>query len=402
MSASDSNPTDRTNCPVCRQASVEMFFEMKNVPVHCNVPHATRDGALSVQRGDMQLGFCRGCGHIYNYAFDPSLTTYTQAYENSLHFSPRFQQYAEGLATDLINRYDLHGKTIIEIGCGKGNFLKLMCERGGNRGIGFDESYEPDLAETKNNRGFTVIRDFYSEKHSHYKPDFIYCRHVLEHIKSPAEFVADVRNSIAPECAAYFEVPNALNTLNDLAIWDLIYEHCSYFTAQSLSHLFTACGFGVTRLEEKYDGQFLGIELNLNASPVERSRQSRDSLARTERDRSPAQLVQSFGKNYRTKVETWKNTFEQLRREGERVVVWGSGSKGVTFLNVLHPDVEYIVDLNPRKQGMFVPGTGQQIVAPEFLRNYKPDTVIIMNPIYRNEIGENLRQMGLAAASIVA
>ena len=100
----------------------------------------------------MRLGFCRICGHIFNDAFNPDHIEYIQDYENSLHFSPRFHQYAETLAADLVKRYGLYEKTIIEIGCGRGDFLKLLCELGKNRGIGFDPSHAPDWDSNATNK----------------------------------------------------------------------------------------------------------------------------------------------------------------------------------------------------------------------------------------------------------
>jgi hypothetical protein len=79
-------------------------------------------------------------------------------------------------------------------------------------------------------------------------------------------------------------------------------------------------------------------------------------------------------------------------------VVWGSGSKGVAFLTALDLDkeIEYVVDINPYRQGKFMAGTGQQIVGPSFLAEYKPDVAIAMNPIYESEIQSDLRRMGLS------
>jgi hypothetical protein len=388
-------------CPVCNGTDVALFFESKNVPAHCNVLHPTREAALAVRRGDLQLGFCRRCGHIYNYAFDAALITYTQQYDNSLHFSPRFQHYAGGLVNHLITRYDLHGKTVVEIGCGKGEFLKMMCETGENRGVGFDQSYQPSRDENRNER-FVVIQDFYSGKYAHYTPDFLYCRHVLEHIQSPAAFVEGIHALMPPHCPAYFEVPNALYTLRNLGIWDLIYEHCSYFTPQSLVHLFTATGFDMTMVDEQYESQFLGIEVMRTGgiSGVDSIGSSGSSPIAPTDMTTLARHVHSFAENYSNKKEAWTQHLHALRQK--RVVVWGSGSKGVTFLNVMRPDVGYVVDVNPRKQGMFVAGTGQQIVAPEFLRAYQPDAVIIMNPIYEREIEKTLHQMDVRSLIVMA
>lgn len=77
---------------------------------------------------------------MYNAAFSSEKTEYCLDYENSLFFSETYRTYATSLATELIERFDLHGRRIVEIGCGSGDFLKLLCEKGENDGIGFDPS----------------------------------------------------------------------------------------------------------------------------------------------------------------------------------------------------------------------------------------------------------------------
>jgi SAM-dependent methyltransferase len=320
---------------------------------------------------------------------------YTQAYENSLHFSPRFQQYAESLARQLIKRYDLHAKDIIDIGCGKGDFLRLICRLGGNRGYGFDPSYVPEQDSKTGAEPITFIQDFYSTDYAAYKADLICCRHVLEHIQFPRDFLTDVYRSIdrCLKTVTFFEVPNVMYTLRDLGIWDLIYEHCSYFSSSSLVHLFTSCGFSISNLEETYGGQFLCLE----ALPREKTV---SSLNKTEVDPAMVSLVTAFADNYHQKVETWQGNLQHLSDTGQRVVVWGGGSKGVTFLNILETQdqIEYVVDLNPRKQGMYVAGTGQKIVSPEFLKEYCPDVIIVMNPMYANEIRQTINSMAIQVA----
>ena len=93
-----------------------MFLVVPRVPVHCNVLWPTREAAIQAPRREIRLAFCERCGHIFNSVFAPSLMEYSKTYENSLHFSPQFQEYASRLPSALIERYDLHGKTIVEIG----------------------------------------------------------------------------------------------------------------------------------------------------------------------------------------------------------------------------------------------------------------------------------------------
>ena len=68
----------------------------------------------------------------------------------------------------------------------------------------------------------------------------------------------------------------------------------------------------------------------------------------------------------------------------------GSRLKGCNFLNILNTTdkVKYVVDINPRKHGNYIAGTGQEIIPPEFLKSYKPDYIIVMNPIYLDEVRE--------------
>jgi hypothetical protein len=116
------------------------------------------------------------------------------------------------------------------------------------------------------------------------------------------------------------------------------------------------------------------------------------------------QGVSAFAEAYRRKVGTWQRDLEGMARTGQRAVVWGAGSKGVTFLNTLGPysSIEYVVDINPHKEGMCVAGTGQRIVSPEFLPTYRPDVVIVMNPLYTDEIDASLERRGLSAELVCA
>ena len=102
-----------------------------------------------------------------------------------------------------------------------------------------------------------------------------------------------------------------------------------------------------------------------------------------------------FAQRYKEKLEVWQRELQKIGLANQRVVVWGAGSKGVTFLNTLkvREGVDFLVDLNPHKHGMYVPGTGQRIMPPDFLKKYRPDMVIVMNPIYLGEIQGLMKQL---------
>ncbi|MBX7254488.1 MAG: methyltransferase domain-containing protein [Candidatus Promineofilum sp.] len=396
--------------PVCPQSESIPLIDMDNVPVHCNVLWPTRAAALSAPRGDIHLTYLPACGHTYNPAFDAALMEYTQEYENSLHFSPHFQEYATALANGLIAKYDLYGKDIVEIGAGKGDFLIMLCAMSGNRGWGYDPSYVPEPGYTAPN--VTFVEDFYTEKYIDQRADLIVCRHVLEHIEDPDAFLAQVRRAVGEQqSVVFFEVPNALWTLRRGGIWDVIYEHCSYYSPSSLAHLFRRHGFRVLAVNEVFGGQFLTIE----ATPAggEQAADAAGDNGHTPDGRAAIGAedllaltadARAFAANYAAKRDEWRARLRALAAAGQRGVVWGAGSKGVTFLNATGAGEEIVavVDINPRKQGKYVAGTGQRIVAPADLPALRPDFVIIMNANYRAEIGEMLAEAGVMAEILVA
>lgn len=384
------------SCPVCGHDSPVDLFEIPSVPVYCNVLWPQRHEALAATRGKMTLRYCPVCAHVFNASYDASLTDYTPVYDSSLHFSPRFNHYAEALASRLVEQYGLRGKSLVEIGCGKGDFLMQLCERGGNRGWGFDRSFDDARIDPARRERICFVRDFYTAEHAgRVRPDFVCCRHVLEHIADPRAFLDELRLGFADRADAvlYFEVPSALFTLKDLGIWDLIYEHCAYFTLNSLAWAVTRSGFDLLAIGEAFGGQFLYAEMRPGTGRMLATVPDAHQAA------SVSRYTTDFAGQYRAKVNAWQERLRDLHRSGRTAVVWGGGSKGVTFLNVLGADsgIDYVVDLNPHKQGKYVAGTGQCVVPPEFLREIRPTDVIAMNPIYENEISGSVRALGLDA-----
>jgi SAM-dependent methyltransferase len=380
-------------CPICDSSDVTVFLDISGVPCHCNLLWPTREDALKAPRGDIRLGICGECGHIFNILFNPALVQYTEDYENSLHFSPRFRKYAASLASRLIDQYDLHEKDIIEIGCGKGEFLKLLCDLGSNRGIGFDQSHAGKPDESEKSKNVTFIQDFYSERYAHYNADLICCRQVLEHVYNPMDFLIMLRRTIGGRLYTriFFEVPNSRFILKDLSIWDIVYEHYSYFSAGSIKRAFLESGFSARNMTEDFEGQFLCIEAFPCENPVDLEPDTSESLDVIARN------AEAFAGRYGIRVEACKERFHRIENAGQRAVIWGAGSKGVSLLNTLkvRDNIEYVVDINPRKQNMYIAGTGQKIVSPDFLIHYKPDFVFLMNPIYESEIKQIAGNIGL-------
>ncbi len=386
-------PSERFFCPSCNASEISIFYEHRGAPVHDVLLMKTREMALSFPKGDILLAFCHRCGFISNSAFDPDLLAYSGQYEETQGFSPTFNAFHRRLADRLIEKHDLRGKVIIEIGCGTGGeFLTLLCTLEKNHGIGFDPAYVDERSDSEVKNRISFIKDFYSEAYAHQQADFICCKMTLEHIENPYEFVSMVRRSIRKRSTiVFFQVPDMVRILDDLAFWDIYYEHCSYFSSGSLTHLFRRCGFEVTDIWTDYDDQYLMIEAIIGNAHVATPTPQEYDID------TFGKKVHSFSQKVKKKVEYWGKTIRKIRNDRTRAVIWGAGSKGVAFLTRLNvkDEICYAVDINPHKHGTYMAGTGQEIVPPEFLRAYDPSIVIVMNPVYINEVDQKLKELGI-------
>lgn len=379
-------------CQCCGQSELDIFFTLPSVPVFCNVLWDNAQAAKDAPRGQIRLGHCRSCGYIRNTAFDSSLTRYAPAYENSLHYSPHFQQYARGLAQRLVHEHNLHGSDIVEIGCGRGDFLAMMCDLGPNRGVGFDPSFDKTkLPGATPGLGLTILAEPFSSIHASTPMDFLCCRHVLEHIDQPLAFLKQVRLAIGARTSVpvYFEVPDASYTFAGPGLWDLIYEHCSYFNEISLQRLFMLAGFTTSAAGSDYDGQFLWIQARGEAHAAQPSSAAKALTTPATATATGVPTPIDFAATFQAGQNFWLNNLRSLQSTGKKLLIWGGGSKGVTWLNSLGVTPELIadvVDLNPAKQGKFVPGTCQRVVSPASLRKDITYVIIVMNPVYMHEI----------------
>jgi len=152
-------------------------------------------------------------------------------------------------------------------------------------------------------------------------------------------------------------------------------------------------GFNLEELYLDYHGQYLIIIARSNHGPTSACLDLEDDMALLN------QAVNEFRQTCSRKMDYWINTIDEFVRDGKRIVMWGSGSKAVAFLTSLKlsDEIEYVVDINPYRHGKFLLGTGHEIVSPEFLKQYRPHKVIVMNPVYCDEIRQELDRLNVAA-----
>lgn len=384
----------QVTCPCCRSCNLKSFYKQDSVPVNSVVVIENRNHALSYPEGDIELFGCEQCGFVNNQHFDPDLVTYDDSYEETQGFSSTFQKYQSDLAEELISTCDIRNKYVVEIGCGKGEFLNAICSLGNNRGLGYDPVFDPIRISLPTN--VVVKKTMFDSNESLENADLVCCIMTLEHVFRITELIADIRTSIGDSATKlYFQVPNAERIFNLGAFHDIYYEHCSYFTENSLRQLFSHTGFKVIEISQRYQGQYLG----LLAEPTTKAD---NDIAY--RPNYPSQPLATWGANLIQKREAMNNIISESKQNGESIALWGGGSKAVSLLNILNQPtwIDIVIDINPRKHNTFLPGTGHKVVNVDYLINNNIGLLIIMNPIYEIEIQNQISSMNIPLPRILS
>jgi len=367
-------------CPGCAATRFSAPYRIARQPVILNYRFGTRAAALGLKRRDILLRQCAGCGLIFNATFDISLIPYDENYENRQCFSPAFQEHLAALTDSLIERYDLRGKRILEIGCGKGDFLRLLCQRAGATGVGYDTSYEGPAR-----RGPVRFFARYVAQADIREPfDAVICRHVVEHIGPIGAFLQEL-HGIAHACGnpvTAIETPAFEWIAEHACFWDVFYEHCNYFPMPTLAHLAQLAGFSVTGQRAVFGGQYQLLELHAADRPRK--------VAPPKKTVRLAPFAHAAGKA----AAQFARGLAKLPGR-RRWAIWGAGAKGVCLVNRLRGfRPQFVIDSNPAKQGCFIPGSAVRVIAPDAAAIAGLDAVFIANPKYQQEITAVLDEIG--------
>jgi len=367
-------------CPVCGAHEAETLLEVKNTPVACSFVYPDAATARAIPRADLLLVGCRHCGLAYNRNFDDAMLDYSEGYEEAQGYSALFSDFELELCRDLDRRYALAGKHVLEIGCGKGEFLTRLCDATGARGTGFDPAFDPDRRSPHPRVRF--VRSNFDADAGAVAADLVCCKMTLEHIPRAGHLLAFMREHTAG-APLFVQVPDAARIFRDAAFWDIYYEHCLYFTGASLTAALAHAGYHVDDVTTVYGDQYLLA----HAHP---------DPAATASAPSAALPWLGFATSVMHSMEHWRDTLTAAAQRGH-VAVWGGGSKAVAFLAALELEdlVDHVVDINPYKQGRFLAGCGLPIVAPSALIDAPAHTIVLMNTVYRDEVSAMLNDLDL-------
>ena len=380
----------KNKCPVCSGTEHTQVLELKSLPVAINAQALPKDSA-SVPTADVHLVVCNACTHLFNSAFDETLSNYDSSYENSLHFSEHFRTHAKALAERLVKDFGLAGEVVGEAGSGPGHFLELLCEQGIDKGYGFDPSYDPARLGAPSHPGVILSRELFPDDGS-MAAKMTMTQHVLEHLTKPVELLRILKSATQGKenAVVYSEVPNGDLMIDKCALWDVIYEHVSFFTKKSLSTALNLAGLAVDKSGADFGDQFLWA--------VSRPADTHYSPSADKQTAAAISRAVQFGENARNQIERAKGELNEYQKQGP-VALWGAGSKGMTYLNLVadNQQISAVVDVNPRKTGFGVPGSNYIITDPASLSKIGPKTILIANPVYKSEIESILKSNNVDA-----
>jgi hypothetical protein len=344
-------------------------FKQRPVPVFQNKAYKSRGDAEDALTAEVELVQSTVSGFVYNRLFQPDLMVYDINYQNEQSNSKFFMDHLQSVLDQLIS-YGIKEKKVVEIGCGKGVFFEMMLKQGIDC-WGFDPTYEGNSPK--------IIKDYFSEKYNDINAEVVIMRHTLEHIPDPFSFIHTIAKANNYKGYLFVEVPTFDWIVNKKAYWDIFYEHCNYFTEQSLG-----CMFDDAVVGNFFGGQYIYLWADLAKL----------------REKIPQQNFKPFDPLvFQEKMKE----HEDFLQSKSPIVIWGAGAKGSTFLNLVDSErrkISYVVDINPLKQDRYIAGTGHPIYSPGHIAEEDPGTIIIMNENYRDEIMKMINNPGISFITI--
>jgi SAM-dependent methyltransferase len=330
-----------------------LLYEQKQLPTFQNRVYGTAEEAVACPKGDIRLVQNMKTGLIYNDAFDPKLMDYDGNYNNEQGISQHFLNHLEQVA-GIIDK-TMGRNNLVEVGCGKGLFLEMLLERGFDL-TGFDPTYEGSNPRVER-RYFGADVNVQGEG--------LILRHVLEHIPNPYDFLVELARANNNTGRIYIEVPCFDWIMAHRAWFDIFYEHANYFRLADFHRIFGK----VIESGRIFGGQYLYVVAELASL-------------------TPPVRIESDKIDFPT---DFTHTLEDRIEPGSSSAIWGGASKGVTFsllkLRQGQP-VDMVIDINPAKQGKYLPASGLRVQSPKEALAVLPygSTIYVMNSNYLEEI----------------
>jgi SAM-dependent methyltransferase len=291
------------------------------------------------------------------------------------------------------------GSQVVEIASNDGYLLQYF------KGAGIPVlGIEPaaNVARVAEEKGIpTVVKFFGTETAAGLvkegvRADLLLGNNVLAHVPALNDFVAGMKLLLKPGGVITMEFPHLLRLMAENQFDTIYHEHFSYFSFISVNTVFERHGltlFDVDRIPTH--GGSLRIYARHAQDDSKPVTERVSDLLRAEKEAGLDRLeaYRAFAEQVRETKRALLEFLIDAKRQGKSIVGYGAAAKGNTLLNYcgIRTDfLDYVVDRNPHKAGKFLPGTHIPIVAPERIRETRPDYVLILPWNIRNEIVQQM------------
>jgi len=378
---------ERERCPICGSTHIRPFFILNNIPVANNVICKTKDEALAFPRGKLDFKICEHCIFAWNAAYNTELLIYDKNYENNQSLSKVFQEHINFVIDQI--PLDNVPMEIVEVGCGQGYFLHELRARLA-QSLGMAIGFDPAVRDE--NVSPALIAGILSRKKfpEFFAPQYFISRHVIEHIQDINFFIENICTNIPEAQHGILETPDLEWIIRNNAYYDMYYEHCSLFTKKSMGILCKKFGFAKCSIRSCFGGQYmLAVASKVNGEGVDNNIECDN--------------VYGFMQNFDIYIARWVKNMDALKRKFKKIGLWGGASKAVSFLHHMWMKgitIDYVVDINPQKQGGFIPGCGVEIISPKTAKDNGICCFIVTNSNYLGEIQKICNSLSIDACLI--
>jgi SAM-dependent methyltransferase len=356
----------RPRCRVCeRPLFDEPLLHYANMP---RVAQFLPDQS-SVQSDsglDLNIRQCSGCG-LVQLSDDP--VYYYKDVIRASGLSEEMRAFRLKQFRGFLERFGLPGKKVIEIGCGRGEYLSLLREAGADA-AGLEHSAASVTACRA--AGLDVSEGFVGSAEDTLAGgpfDAFAIFNFLEHLPDPNGTLRGIHRNLSENGVGLVEVPNFDMMLRERQFAEFMSDHLFYFTTETLTTALSINGFEVLDCAEEWHRYIL--------SAVVRKRR------RLELSDFHAQQAR-----LREEIHAYIRRFSP-----KRVALWGAGHQALALMSLLDlgPVIRYVVDSAPFKQGRFTPATHLPIVAPSMLETDPVEAVIVVAAGYSDEVARTIR-----------
>jgi len=342
---------------------------------------------------------CASCFLVQLEEFETPEQIFAEDYAYYSSYSSSWLQHSERYAEQMIERLSLDASSqVVEIASNDGYLLQFFHDRQISV-LGIEPA--GNVAKVAVAKGIETVVEFFGEDiarslASESSADLLLGNNVLAHVPDLNDFVAGMKVLLKPDGVITMEFPHLMRLIEENQ-WDTIYhEHFSYFSFLTVSAVFEAHGLRVYDVEELPTH---GGSLRIYGAHAEDQQKPETDAARELRERERAggyeqlDIYLGYGRRVEQDKRQILGFMIALKEEGLSVVGYGAPAKGNTMLNycgIRRDFIDYTVDLNPHKQGHFLPGSHIPIRSPEQIREDKPDVVLILPWNLKDEIVEQL------------